>query len=204
MLQSGSVDPLVVPFLTYALVTTFTPGPNNIAATTVGMRLGYRRTLRYLLGMAAGFVLIMLAAGLLTDLAGRLYQGVVPWLKWIGVIYMTWLVVSLFLPARHGGEGRAPRDARFLDGVLLQIVNPKVILYGITIYSSFHVLLSGTTTLLVVSALLLALLGFISVSLWALTGATFSRLLKSASARLVFTIAMALLLAYSAVEIALH
>jgi threonine/homoserine/homoserine lactone efflux protein len=198
------VDPLVIPFLTYALVTTFTPGPNNISASTVGMRLGYRRMLLYLLGMSAGFLPIMLASGLLTDLAGRVYQGVVPWLKWVGVAYMTWLAVSLFLPSRHGEEGEKARNARFLDGLLLQIVNVKVILYGITIYSSFHHLLSRSTALLVASAVFLAALGFLSVSLWALTGATFSRLLKSAAARLVFNIVMALLLAYSAVEIVLH
>ena len=198
------MDPLIIPFLTYALVTTFTPGPNNIAATTAGMRLGYRRTLRYLLGMFAGFVLIMLASGLLTDLAGRVYEGVLPWLKWVGVAYMAWLVVSLFLPSRHGEDGETVRNARFVDGLLLQLVNPKVILYGITIYSSFHILLSGTTILLAGSAVFLAVLGFLSVSLWALTGATFSRLLKSAAARLSFNIVMALLLAYSAVEIVLH
>ena len=198
------MDPLIIPFLTYALVTTFTPGPNNIAATTAGMRLGYRRTLRYLLGMFAGFVLIMLASGLLTDLAGRVYEGVLPWLKWVGVAYMAGLVVSLFLPSRHGEDGETVRNARFVDGLLLQLVNPKVILYGITIYSSFHILLSGTTILLAGSAVFLAVLGFLSVSLWALTGATFSRLLKSAAARLSFNIVMALLLAYSAVEIVLH
>jgi cysteine/O-acetylserine efflux protein len=145
------VDPLVIPFLTYALVTTFTPGPNNISASSVGMRLGYRRMLLYLLGMSAGFLPIMLASGL-----------------------------------------------------LLQIVNVKVILYGITIYSSFHLLLSRSTALLIASAVFLAALGFLSVSLWALTGATFSRVLKSPAARLVFNIVMALLLAYSAVEIVLH
>ena len=198
------MDPLVIPFLTYALVTTFTPGPNNISASTVGMRLGYRRMLLYPLGMSAGLLPIMLAGALLTDLAGRVYQGVVPWLKWVGVIYMAWLVVSLFLPSRHGEEGEKARNARFLDGLLLQIVNVKVILYGITIYSSFHLLLSRSTALLIASAVFLAALGFLSVSLWALTGATFSRVLKSPAARLVFNIVMALLLAYSAVEIVLH
>jgi cysteine/O-acetylserine efflux protein len=198
------VNPLVIPFLTYAVVTTFTPGPNNISASTVGMRQGYRRTLWYLLGMSVGFLPIMLASGLLTDLAGRVYEGVLPWLKWVGVAYMAWLVVSLFLPSRHGNDGETVRNARFIDGLLLQLVNPKVILYGITIYSSFHVLLSGTAPLLAGSAVFLALLGFLSVSLWALTGATFSRLLKSSAARLAFNIVMALLLAYSAVEIVLH
>jgi cysteine/O-acetylserine efflux protein len=198
------MEPLIIPFLTYAVVTTFTPGPNNVAASATGMRLGYRRTLPFLMGMFAGFILIMLASGLLTDLAHRAYEGILPWLKWIGVAYMAWLAVSLFLPAKHVSEFEPARSARFIDGLLLQLVNPKVILYGITIYSSFQILLANSPTRLAGSAVFLSLLGFSSVSLWALVGSTFSRLLKTKAARLVYNIVMALLLAYSAVAIVLH
>lgn len=197
------MEPLLLPFVTYAVVTTFTPGPNNIAASATGMRLGYRRTLPFLLGMLAGFMLIMLASGLLTDLARRAYDGILPWLKWVGVAYMTWLAVSLFLPTKHDSDEPA-RNARFFDGMFLQVVNPKLILYGITIYSSFQTLLAGTPGRLVGSVVLLSLLGFSSISLWAVVGSTFSRLLKTKTAKLVFNIVMALLLLYSAVAIVLH
>ena len=197
------MEPLLLPFVIYAVVTTFTPGPNNIAASATGMRLGYRRTLPFLLGMLAGFMLIMLASGLLTDLARRAYDGILPWLKWVGAAYMTWLAVSLFLPTKHDSDEPA-RNARFFDGMFLQVVNPKLILYGITIYSSFQTLLAGTPGRLVGSVVLLSLLGFSSISLWAVVGSTFSRLLITKTAKLVFNIVMALLLLYSAVAIVLH
>lgn len=82
------MESLILPLLSYAVVTTFTPGPNNISASATGMRLGYRRTLPYLLGMLAGFVLILLASGVLTDLASRAYEGGLPWLRWIGAAYI--------------------------------------------------------------------------------------------------------------------
>ncbi len=198
------MEPLLLPFATYAMVTTFTPGPNNITASATGMRLGYRRTLPFLLGMLAGFILIMLASGLLTDLARRAYEGILPWLKWVGVAYMTWLAVSLFLPSKHDAENAPPRSARFIDGMLLQMVNPKLILYGITIYSSFQTLIAGTPGRLAASVALLSLLGFSSISLWAVVGSTFSRLLKTKTAKLVFNLVMAALLLYSAVAIVLH
>ncbi len=198
------MDPLLLPFLTYAVVTTFTPGPNNISASAAGMRVGYRRSLPLLAGMFAGFVTIMLVAGLLTLLASTAWQGVVPWLKWVGVAYMAWLIVSLFLPAGHGAGPKGLADPRFIDGLLLQLVNVKVILYGITMYSSFHALLAGSLPRLGASAAFLAALGFTSVSLWALTGAAISRFLTSPRARLLFNLAMAALLAYSAVEIVLN
>lgn len=198
------MNPLFIPFLTYAAVTTFTPGPNNITSTAIGMRLGYRRTIPYILGIMLGFLLIMLAAGILTDIASRAYRGALPYLKWIGVVYMCWLAVSLFLPSAHGAEASHVRNASFRSGLLLQIVNPKVILYGITIYSSFHLLLADTPMKLAASAVFLVILGGIATSLWAVFGNLMSGFLRNRVAMLVFNITMALLLLYSAVSILLH
>jgi len=197
------MDPLVLPFLSYAVVTTFTPGPNNISASAVGMRIGYRRTLPYLAGMALGFFILMFASGMLTEFLLNSYAVIAPWLKWIGVAYMVYLAVSLFLPHREK-SGKEGGSATFLSGLLLQLANPKVILYGITIYTSFSVLIAGSPPIVLFSAAALALLGFASVSLWAATGATLARFLKNDKARLGFNIAMALMLAWCAWSIAAH
>jgi cysteine/O-acetylserine efflux protein len=198
------MQPLWAPFFIYALVTTFTPGPNNITSSAIGMRRGYWGTLPYIGGITVGFLVIMLASGFLTDVASRAYRGILPWFKWIGVAYMAWLAVSLFLPSRHGAEEEAARPVGFTSGLLLQIMNPKVILYGLTIYSSFHALISDTPIKLVGSSVLLAVLGCISTSLWALLGSLFSRLLRGRVASLCFNVVMAALLVLSAVSLALH
>jgi cysteine/O-acetylserine efflux protein len=193
---------LVLPFISYAIVTTFTPGPNNITASTAGMRLGYRRTLPCLLGMALGFFVLMFASGLLTDFFVRTYSVLAPWLRWIGVAYMVWLGFSLFMPHKDGASKDI--EATFLSGFLLQLANPKVILYGITIYTSFSTLIAASFALVILSAIGLALLGFSSVSLWAFTGATLARFLSNDRAKLAFNILMALLLAWCAWSIAVH
>jgi cysteine/O-acetylserine efflux protein len=198
------MDPLVLPLAAYAAVTTFTPGPNNISSAAIGMRLGFTRTLPYIAGITTGFLVLMLAAGLLTDLASQVYRGALPWFRWIGAAYMAWLAVSLFLPSRHGTDEPRARNAGFRSGLLLQIVNPKVILYALTIYSAFHQLIAGTLLTLVLSSFGLALLGCASTSLWALLGDVFSRLLKGRVAMLVFNAVMALLLLLSALSLILH
>jgi cysteine/O-acetylserine efflux protein len=198
------MDPLVLPFVAYAAVTTLTPGPNNISSAAIGMRLGFARTLPYIAGITTGFLALMLAAGLLTDLASQVYRGALPWFRWIGAAYMVWLAVSLFLPSRHGPEEPQARNAGFRGGLLLQIVNPKVILYAITIYSAFHPLIAATPFALVLSALGLAMLGCASTSLWALLGHVSSRLLKGRGAMLAFNAVMALLLLLSALSLILH
>ena len=120
IILEAPMDPLVLPFLAYAAVTTLTPGPNNISSAAIGMRLGYARTLPYIAGITAGFLCIMLAAGLASDLASQAYRGALPYFKWIGILYMVWLAVSLFLPSRHGTDAPEVRNAGFKSGLLLQ------------------------------------------------------------------------------------
>jgi cysteine/O-acetylserine efflux protein len=195
------MNPLIVPFLTYAILMTFTPGPNNVSASALGVRVGYRGSLRYLLGITSGFLIIMLCGGFLTEFLTRNYAVISPYLKWIGAAYMTWLAVSLFI--HSSGKRSAARDG-YLGGLLLQFVNPKGILYGITIYASFSSLLTGSAAKTVGSALFLTAIGFTSISTWALAGSALSRLFERRAFRLGFNIVMALLLAYSAVSILLH
>lgn len=47
-------------FLLYVFVTSFTPGPNNIMAMLLANKYGLKKTIRFCLGVGAGFFVIML------------------------------------------------------------------------------------------------------------------------------------------------
>jgi len=193
---------LLVPFVSYALLMIFTPGPNNLLASVLGLRQGYRKTLSCVLGMALGFLIIMLCGGLLTDFFTRNYQTIAPFLKWTGVAYMAWLALSLFLPSRK--KGGSMGTVGFFGGFALQFLNPKGILFGITIYTSFASLLVGDLVWTVASAGILALVGFTALSTWALAGSALSRWFANPRFKLGFNVAMVALLAYSAWSIVVH
>lgn len=58
-------------FLPYALVTAFTPGPNNLVALCSVGQSGWRRGIRVIFGMMAGFLCVMLlCAAFCYELAG--------------------------------------------------------------------------------------------------------------------------------------
>lgn len=216
------MNELVLPCLSYAVLMSFTPGPNNVSSSTLGLSVGYRKSLPYLFGIVTGFIVIMLGAGLLTEFLTKNYAAISFWIKWVGVVYMVWLAISPFLDlkgrkketagedASEAGTGskagamrRVLRDS-YLAGILLQFVNPKGLLYGITIYVSFSPLLIGSVARTIGSAILLTIIGFASISLWCLIGSTFSRLFAKPKFKLGFNIVMSALLVYSAVTIALH
>ena len=47
-------------FLTYAVITAATPGPNNIMSMSNGGRLGFKGALPFNFGILAGFAAVML------------------------------------------------------------------------------------------------------------------------------------------------
>jgi cysteine/O-acetylserine efflux protein len=189
--------PNLYPFLTYVFVTTFTPGPNNVLAMSNGMRFGYKRTLGFLAGVFAGFFLIMLACGLLNVALASLLAQVRFWLNLLGAAYMVYLAFHIL---RSGAmeDGSEERDLNsFTAGFGLQFLNLKVILYGVTVFSMFITQSFQEPVIVSLFAPVLALVGFIATSCWALGGDIF-RLALRRHYRL-FNLAMAALLIYTAI-----
>ncbi len=126
------------PFLTYVLVSTFTPGPNNILAMSNSMRFGYRRTQGLLLGMLAGFAIMLLVSGLLNVALARVIPQLHSWLNLAGAVYLVYLAAHIALSKPQDQSGPAPeRLNTFAAGFALQFVNLKGILYGVTVFAMF-------------------------------------------------------------------
>ncbi|MBI2418348.1 MAG: LysE family transporter [Ignavibacteriales bacterium] len=192
---------LIIPFITYAIVTSITPGPNNVSSASAGMQLGYRKTLPYLYGIVAGFFILLAVAGLLTGFITGMYESFSPVLKWIGIVYMLWLAVMPFLPGKSKKQGGPAYSYSFFSGMILQLVNIKAILYSITIFSSFAGLISVSPGAIILSAVFLTFVTFGCISTWVLIGSTLAKYFENRQFYIVFNAVMALLLVYSAVSI---
>ena len=177
----------LLPFLTFAIVTSITPGPNNISAMAFCMANGYRKTLPYISGIALGtFVVFLICAALSYGLT-HLVPGLTTYLKYIGAAYILYLAYKTSKMKVDDAAGQNVK-AFFHDGAFLQLVNPKAIFYGMTIYSTFFQSFATNKLLLIVSALGLATFTFIIVSTWGLFGATLKYLLKNVLIKRVFVL----------------
>jgi cysteine/O-acetylserine efflux protein len=184
------------PFLTYVLVTTFTPGPNNILSMSNGLRYGYRRTLRFLAGEASGFFVVMLISGILNVALVHLVPQIRFWLNIFGAIYMVYLAGHIVFSKPAGESPRPDGLNTYRAGFALQFVNLKGILYGVTVFALFITPVYQNPLVVTLFALLLACVGFIAVSSWALGGNLFHSFLLKYERW--FNLAMGLLLVYTA------
>ena len=163
----------VLSYLPYALVTSFTPGPNNILAFhTVGQK-GWVQGRATLAGIVAGFFSVMAVCALGCYQLERLLPALTQVLPFAGALYLFWLALHLLrsTPAKDV----SPRST-FWSGFFLQFVNGKIILYAITIYTGY-VLPAGSGALFY-TAFVLTLFGTAGFLTWAVAGG----LLQSLSA----------------------
>jgi cysteine/O-acetylserine efflux protein len=161
------------------------------------MRVGYPRTLRFIGGVVTGFFCIMVATGLLTELLVSAYNRIAIVLKIAGVAYLLWIAWTVVRPQdkRHASPASG---TRYRDGLLLQFVNAKVILFGLTMYAALLAPLAKNWMAVVISAVLLTVLSFCSTSLWALLGAGIQRFIANPKVKFGYSLVLVGLLLYAA------
>jgi cysteine/O-acetylserine efflux protein len=184
-------------FLIYLLITTFTPGPNNILSMTNAMRFGYRRVQGFLVGVFLGFFLVLLLSAFLNLVLVNLVPQAESWLKMLGAVYMMILGVQIILVKPQKDDQKQRGLNTFWAGFGLQFLNVKGILYGVTIYATFIIQTFRQPHILALFALMLAAAGYLSVTLWALAGSWLHNLAWRYQRWI--NIGMGLLLIYSAV-----
>ena len=190
----------LAPFLSYVFIATFTPGPNNIMSMTNASRDGFRKTLNFNLGVFAGFIVIMLGSSYFNMVLFNLIPKVKIFMSIVGAAYMVYLAYKIYTSKPVAEEeSDKTRINSFRTAFILQFVNIKVILYGITVFSSFIIPSYSSPAILVLFSVLLAFTGFVSTVCWSLFGALFQRFLSKYT-KAVNTI-MSLLLLYCAIAI---
>ena len=190
----------LVPLISFVVVTTFTPGPNNISSAAMGVAYGYRRTIPYLFGIASGFFLVMLAAAYLSSALLGVMPFAEQYLRWIGSGYILYLALST-LRANYGFYGNKADAGAFTKGFVLQLFNPKVAVYGLTLFSTFLTGISGHIAWLSFFAAIFAITALAATSTWALCGVAIRNSLKKESFRKAVNIILALLLLYTALAL---
>ncbi|MDY0236239.1 MAG: LysE family transporter [Gudongella sp.] len=186
-------------FISYVFVTTFTPGPNNIMSMSNASRYGLKNSLGFNYGVSVGFFIILMLSNIFSYSLYKLIPTIKPIMTIIGASYIFYLAWKTFQSKPHKEVDESKRTNTFIKGVLLQFVNPKGIIYGITLASTFIVPYYESIPILVLFAISLSLIALMSTITWALFGSVFQKFMEK-NYKMINTI-MAGLLIYSGISL---
>jgi cysteine/O-acetylserine efflux protein len=186
--------------LGFILISTYTPGPNNVSSAAMGALHGFRKTRNYLLGMTAGFFVVMLTCALASATVLHLFPGVETILRIVGAVYILYLAYGI-LKASYTFESENVKPMGFTSGFLLQVFNPKLIVYGLTLFSTFFAPIAEQPLYLVGTVIVLGLVALSSMIVWAAFGTVIKRYLRHPRATLALNIALSLFLVYTALDL---
>jgi len=184
----------------FVLITTFTPGPNNISCASHGLRFGYGRTLPYIAGIVSGFLLLMGLCISFAAVLGPFLTRHEALIRGLGAAYISWLAWKS-LGIRYTVDSLDDSRSGFAHGFFLQLVNFKAILYGLTIFGTFLMPAQGQTLLLGAFSLLFAAVTLAAVSLWTVSGAWIGEHLKDPRLQRALNVILALSLFFIAFDL---
>lgn len=188
---------IILSYLPYTLVTAFTPGPNNIIALYAVSQNGWRKGKNTLIGIALGFLCVMLLCALFCYEMAKYVPSAAGVLKYVGAAYIVYLAVHVARSKPDNGEGS---QVSFMKGFLLEFVNVKIILYAITVYTAYVMPYDTGLGILLIHAVMLTIIGLTGNLVWAAAGGVLQTFLNRYHRP--FNIAMALVLLWCAVSLA--
>ncbi|MEG0449629.1 MAG: LysE family transporter [Lysinibacillus sp.] len=186
-------------FLLFVIITSFTPGPNNIMAMAFASKHGLSKSVRFSVGVGTGFFVIILLCSVFNIVLTSVMPIIELPLTILGVGYMLYLAYKILMSKDSNTGSDEGSGSFFIIGVLLQFINPKGILFGITVVATFILPYYHSYFSYFLFALFLGVVGVTSTFSWALFGSVFQKLLEQYKKQ--FNLVMAALLVYSAFSI---
>ncbi|MHA6264663.1 LysE family translocator [Arenibacterium sp. CAU 1754] len=183
---------LLFGLILFAFVSSITPGPNNLMLMASGANFGFRRTLPHMMGVALGFVFMILLMGLGLGQLFDLYPVSHTILKIVSVLYLGYLAWKIAHSAPVGARRSEGTPMTFLQAAAFQWVNPKawaMAVTAITAYTPDHSMGAVVLVCAIFGAINLP-----SVGSWTLIGQQMARLLTNPRRMVAFNWTMAALL----------
>ena len=177
----------------FSLVSSITPGPNNLMLLASGVNYGFWRSLPHMVGISGGFCFLLLCTGFglgqLLETAPMLYTI----LKFAGASYLVFLAWKIANSGPLGKSDGSGKPFSFLEAAAFQWVNPKAWVMAVTSMTVYTNTANHTATVLMVAGIF-TIINLPSIALWCGMGQGLRQFLADPARLKIFNVTMALLL----------
>ena len=183
--------------LLYCFIVTFTPGPTNIVILSTVNNLGTKKAMEYTYGATIAFGLLLVISALLNTLLITIVPKILIIMQIIGSVYIFYLAYQIY--KMDTSEPSVNQTGTFMSGFLMQFLNPKVVLFTMTVLPSYVIPYYSEMPAVSLSVIAITIIGFLAFVTWVLFGTIFKGFLQKHKKTV--NGLMALLLAFSAIMI---
>ncbi len=169
-------------FILYCFIVTFTPGPSNILILSIANKEGTAQALRYTYGATVAFGLLLAASTTLNSVLAAILPRIMLGMQIVGSLYMLYLAYQISRKSKPAsGNKEAPTTAgldTFRSGFITQFVNPKVIMFTMTVIPTFIMPYYSAVPALLAGVFGITLIGFLAYTTWVMFGTIFKTFLQ--------------------------
>lgn len=155
-------------FLIYCVINAFTPGPGNILALNTVTTYGWKKGKPLFFGIFTGYYVVQFICAFFVYGISAFLPGVMNVLKYVGAAYILYLALHIVIS--HPAGDHSEKSASFMKGFLLQFVNVKIYMFGITALTGFVVSYNSTLIALLFFEIVIATIGTIATGTWIVGG----------------------------------
>lgn len=184
-------------FIVYCFIVTFTPGPTNIVILSTVHNNGTKKALEYTYGATLAFGLLLLISAMVNTMLIEIIPKILIFMQVIGSFYMIYLAYQIY--KMDSSKSSEKQSGTFMSGFLMQFLNPKVVLFTMTVIPSYILPYYVAMPAVTISVMVITIIGFLAFITWVLFGSIFKVFLLKHKKTV--NIVMALFLVYAAVMI---
>ena len=194
------MHPEILSIALFWFVAAFTPGPNNVVASYSGFNFGITKTIPLILGVTLGFtsLIFFLTIGLINVF--KIFPILQNILKNLGTLFLLYLAYKISF-SKSSKEEEKKNPVTFFDTYFFQFLNPKGVLFGIIIVSTYLELGENYLSYAIQIVLLAFIFSSTSITLWTFIGKFLRKFATNDKFINYFNYAMSLLLLLSIVTI---
>ncbi|MGG0848344.1 LysE family translocator [Peribacillus simplex] len=187
----------ITSFLIYCFIVTFTPGPTNIIILSTVHNSGTRKAMEYTYGATIAFGLLLVISAMLNTMLVTIIPKILIGMQIIGSFYMCYLAYQIY--KMDTSKPTVNQTGTFMSGFLMQFLNPKVLLFTMTVIPSYVMPHYIEMTEVTISVIAITIIGFSAFTTWVLFGTIFKKFLQKHEKTV--NVMMALFLVYAGVMI---